>query len=402
MLVSVSSRRRRRCSATAMALSLTALALAACGGGGPPTPPAPQVSAAVVVEREITEWDEFTGRLRAIDSVEVRPRVSGYIKSIGFREGGTVRAGDLLFVIDPEPFVADLQRAEARLASARTRAELSRTLRLRAESLLADRAISQEEFDERASGQEAALADARAAEADVRVARLNLSYTRVTAPISGRVSRAEVTEGNLVSGGGGGGAATLLTSVVSLDPIYAEFEGDELVYLKYTALARTGDRPSSRDARNPVRMGLANESGYPHEGYMVFVDNQLNPVTGTIRARAIFDNSKGYFTPGLFARIRLQGSSTYRALLVSDRAIGTDQDRRFVLVVGEGRKVEYRNVKLGRTLDDGLRIVREGLKPGETIIVNGLQRVRPGMAVNAKRVDMSGTASAGADVAQAR
>jgi RND family efflux transporter MFP subunit len=359
--------------------------LAACGGGPPPPPP-PPVSVAAVIARDVTEWDEFTGRLKAVQSVEIRPRVSGYVTRIAFKEGGTVRAGDLLFVIDPEPFAAEVARTRAQLASARARASLAAQLRARADGLLKERAISQEEFDERASTERQALEDVRAAEASLRTAELNLGYTRVTAPIAGRVSRAEITEGNLVSGGGGS-PATLLTTVVSLDPIYAEFDGDEQVYLKYSQLARSGDRPSSRDARNPVRMGLANEDGYPHEGYMVFVDNQLNPETGTIRGRAVFENKDGRFTPGLFARLRLLGSGTRHRVLVDDRAVGTDQDRKFVLVVDGKNTASYRPVKLGRMVD-GLRVVLDGLQPGEKIVVVGLQRVRPGMTVVPTEVPM--------------
>jgi RND family efflux transporter MFP subunit len=376
----------------AAAIAIATLLLAGCGAAPPPVAP-PPVSVAAVVERDVTEWDEFTGRLKAVQSVEVRPRVSGYVKRIAFREGGSVKVGDLLFVIDPEPFEAEAARARAQLASARARAELARQLRVRADGLLKEQAISQEEFDERAASERQATEDVRAGEAQLRTATLNLSYTRVTSPIAGRVSRAEVTEGNLVSGGGGGGPATLLTTVVSLDPIYADFDGDEQVYLKYTQLARDGDRPSSRDAKNPVRMGLANEEGYPHEGYMVFVDNQLNPVTGTIRGRAVFENKDGRFTPGLFARLRLLGSGTHRRTLVVDRAIGTDQDRKFVLVVDDKNVANYRPVKLGRVID-GLRVVLDGVKAGEKIVVDGLQRVRPGMPVAPTVVPMDAAPAA--------
>lgn len=367
-----------------------ALAVAAAGGAGcaPKAEPAPQampVTASTVIEREVAEWDEFTGRLRAIDSVEIRPRVSGYIERIAFTEGGDVKKGDLLFVIDPKPFQAELQRAEAQASSARTQAQLAEQLRQNAQKLRAAGAISQEEFDERVSAARVADDAIKAAEADANVARLNLGYTRVTSPISGRVSRAEVTQGNLVSGGSQD--STLLTTVVSLDPIYVEFEGDEQIYLRYNALDRAGERESSRTAPNPVFLGLANEDGFPHEGHMVFVDNQINPRTGTIRARAIFDNGAGEFTPGLFARIQLLGSGKYRAVLINDRAVGTDQDRKFVLCVNKDNVLEYRAVKLGRVVD-GLRIVAEGLKPGEVIVVNGLQRVRPGMPVQTNTVPM--------------
>lgn len=356
-----------------------------CEPNAAPAPQAMPVTAATVLEREVTEWDEFTGRLRAIESVEIRPRVSGYIDRIAFEEGSDVKKGDLLFVIDPKPFQAELQRAEAQASSARTQAELARTLLRNAEKLRAAGAISQEEFDERVSSARVADDAIKAAEAEANVARLNLGYTRVTSPIAGRVSRAEITVGNLVSGGSQ--ESTLLTTVVSLDPIYVEFEGDEQIYLRYTAQDRAGERESSRNAPNPVFLGLANEDGFPHEGHMVFVDNQINPRTGTIRARAIFDNPTGEFTPGLFARIQLLGSGKYKAVLINDRAVGTDQDRKFVLVVNKDKVLEYRPVKLGRMVD-GLRIVAEGLKAGEVIVVNGLQRVRPGIPVATTTVPM--------------
>jgi RND family efflux transporter MFP subunit len=238
---------------------------------------------------------------------------------------------------------------------------------------------------------------ARSTEADVaaavRAARLNLEFTRVTAPISREAGRAEVTTGNLVQSGGN--APTLLTTIVSLDSIYVEFEGDEQVYLKYVELSHRGDRPSSRHARNPVFMGLANEQGYRHEGCMVFADNRLNTQTGTIRGRAIFDSKKRLFTVGLFARLKLVGSGRYRATLVSDRAIGTDQDHKFVPVLGGDGKLQYREVKLGRVVD-GLRVVTDGLKAGETIVVSGLQRVRPGMTVKATEVAMDADVPASA------
>ena len=247
------------------------------------------------------------------------------------------------------------------------------------------------------SGNRDAAANLKAAEAAVASARLNLDYTKVRSPVAGRVGRAEVTVGNLVIGLGGANA-TLLTTVVSLDPIYAYFEGDEQVYLKYGELARAGERPSSRTTRTPIYLGLASEQGHPHKGYVDFVDNQLNPQTGTIRARAVFDNKDRVFTPGLFARLKLVGSGTYDAILINDRAIGTDQSKKFVLVVGADNKAMYREVKLGPVVD-GLRVVKQGLKPGEVIVVNGLQRVRPGEPVTPQRVPMEGSTEATAAAA---
>jgi multidrug efflux system membrane fusion protein len=362
------------------------LTLSGCGAKAPPAPPPPAVTVATVPEREITEWDEFTGRLQAVDAVEIRPRVSGYIQRVTFAEGKEVRKGDVLFEIDPRPYRAELARAEAELEQARTAADLAAKEVTRARRLVDVQAISREEFDTRTSAEAKATAAVRAADAAVTNARLSLEWTRVRSPIDGRVSRAEVTAGNLVQAGPP--TATLLTTVVSLDPIYAYFDGDEQTYLKYAALARDGSRQSSRDTRNPIYLGLANEDGFPHQGYVDFVDNQLNPQAGTIRVRAVFSNKDRLFTPGLFARIKLVGGGRYRATLVPDRAVGTDQDRKFVLVLRPDSTVEYRPVRLGRVVD-GLRIVRSGLKPGERIVVNGLQRVRPQMKVAATLAPMT-------------
>jgi multidrug efflux system membrane fusion protein len=359
------------------ALCLTAFVLG-CSSKPPAAPPPPSVTVAGVPEREITEWDEFTGRLEAVDAVEIRPRVSGYIRRVTFAEGKEVRKGGVLFEIDPRPYEADLARAEAELERARSAAALAASEVQRAGKLVDVQAISREEYDSRTSAEAQGGAMVRGAEAAVLTARLNLEWTRVRSPIAGRVSRAEVTAGNLVQAGPPD--ATLLTTVVSIDPIYVYFEGDEQTYLRYVRLARQGSRPSSRDVRNPVYLGLANEEGFPHKGYMDFVDNQLNPQTGTIRARAVFSNKDRLFTPGLFARIRLVGSGSYRATIVLDRAIGTDQDKKFVLVLKPDSTVEYRPVQLGR-LVGGLRVVDSGLAAGDQIVINGLQRVRPGMKV---------------------
>ncbi len=359
--------------------------IAGCGDPPPPPPPAPPVTVAAAVEREITEWDEFTGRMEAVNAVDIRPRVSGYIRRIAFNEGNGVRKGQLLVEIDPRPYQADLARAEAELERAQTTAALAGREVERARRLVAVQAISREEFDTRTSAHASEDAGVRAAEAAVATARLNLEWTEVRSPISGRVSRAEVTAGNLVQAGPPD--ATLLTTVVSLDPIYVYFESDEQTFLKYTALARDGSRPNSRDNRSPVELGLANEEGFPHRGYIDFVDNQLNPDAGTIRLRAIFANKNHEFTPGLFARIRLVGSGKYPATLVLDRAIGTDQDKKFVLVLKPDSTVDYRPVQLGR-LVDGFRVITSGLKAGERIVINGTQRARPGTKVTPKLAEM--------------
>jgi RND family efflux transporter MFP subunit len=362
------------------------LVLAACGDPPPPPPPAPAVTVAPVPRREVTEWDEFTGRLQAVDAVEIRPRVSGYIRRVTFAEGKEVRKGEVLFEIDPRPYEAELARAEAELERARSGADLAAREVERAQRLVDAQAISREEFDTRTSAQAQGGASVRAAEAAVRTARLNLEWTRVRSPIAGRVSRAEVTAGNLVHDGAPD--ATLLTTVVSLDPIYAYFEGDEQSYLKYAALARNGSLPSSRDVRTPIYLGLSNEQGFPHRGYVDFVDNQLNPEAGTIRVRAVFSNKDRMFTPGLFARIKLVGSGSYNATMVLDKAIGTDQDKKFVLVLKPDSTVDYRSVQVGR-LVDGLRVITSGLKPGEQIVINGMQRARPGMKVAPKVAEMA-------------
>ena len=366
---------------------LAALGVSGCRSEATPAAqaPAPAVSVAAALERDVTEWDEFTGRLEAVESVEVRPRVTGYIESVNFTEGSTVRKGDLLFVIDPRPYRAELSKAEAELARATAGSELAAADAARSEKLVDIKAVSREEYEQRRNAAREATANVASMRAAVDAAQLNLEFTRITAPISGRISKAAVTAGNLVTGGSN--TAPLLTTVVSLDPMYVTFEGDEQVYLKYAELSRRGERSSSRDAANPVLMGLANETDYPHRGSMVFVDNQVDPRTGTIRARASFENKDGYLTPGLFARVKLLGHNSYHAVLVDDRAIGTDQSQKFVYVVDAQNKVNYRPVKVGR-LTDGLRIVQQGLQPGENVIVNGLQRVRPGVVVATERVAM--------------
>jgi membrane fusion protein, multidrug efflux system len=344
----------------------------------PAAPPLQAVTVAVVPEREITEWDEFTGRLEAVDQVEIRPRVSGYIKRVAFAEGKEVKKGEVLFEIDPRPYEADLARAEAELERARSASSLAKSEVQRAGRLVDVQAISREEFDSRASAEAQGGATVRAAEAAVQTARLNLEWTRVRSPIAGRVSNALVTAGNLVQAGPPAGA--VLTTVVSVDSMYLYFDSDEQTYLRYASRARSSGGTNWRTARLPVHLGLANESGFPHEGRLDFVDNQVDPKTGTIRTRAVFSNRSRALTPGLFARVKLVGTEKMKAMLVRDAAIGTDQDRKFVLVVGPGDTLAYRPIVPGR-LTDGLRIVTSGLKPGERIVVNGLMRVRPGMKV---------------------
>jgi RND family efflux transporter MFP subunit len=369
-----------------LALIGAALSLAGCSSKPPAPPPPPSVSVAPVLQRDLAEWDEFSGRLQAVDQVEIRPRVSGYIRHVTFTEGREVRKGETLFEIDPRPYQADLDRAQAQLEQARTAADLAEREVARAEKLVNVQAISREEFESRTSAQANSVAAVRAAAAAVETARLNLSWTQVRSPIAGRVSRAEVTEGNLVQAGPPD--ATLLTTVVSLDSIYLYFDSDEQSYLRYMGQAASDGGKNWHNQRLPVYLGLANETGFPHEGRLDFVDNRIDPASGTIRTRAIFSNKDRRFTPGLFARVKLVGGQRRPALLVRDAAVGTDQDRKFVLVLAKGDSLAYRPVELGRLSDDGLRIVRSGLEPGERVVVNGLMRVRPGMKVTPSVVAM--------------
>lgn len=365
-------------------LPLAALAVLVMSGCGkaPETagsmPPA-KVSVAKVLEQPVNEWDEFTGRLEAPETVEIRPRVSGQIDEVAFSEGALVKKGDLLFQIDPRPFQAEVRRLEALVAQGRANATRSENEAQRGERLRTSNAISAELADSRTSAAQEARAAVGAIQAQLDLAKLNLSFTRVTAPISGRVSRAEITAGNLVTAD-----VTALTSVVSTDKVYAYFDADERVFLKYSQLARQGQRGQS----TPVYLGLSNEDGNPHLGQMNFLDNQVNPKTGTIRGRAVFDNSKGEYTPGLYARLKLVGSGTYSAVLITDEAVGTDLGKKFVLVMDGNNNSVYRSVELGPKIE-GLRIVRSGLNKDDTIIVKGLQRVRPGSPVTPEVVQMA-------------
>lgn len=361
-----------------------AITLGSCSKSSGPPPAPPEVSVAPVIEKQVKDWDEFTGRLQAVETVEIRPRVTGYIDKVAFTEGSLVKRGALLFVIDPRPYQAEYDHAAADVKRFKTALDLGRIELVRVQRLRDSGAVSEEELDERKSTVAQAEANVAGAEAALEAASLNLNFTRVTSPIDGRVSRAEVTQGNLVTGGSNGG--TLLSSVVSIDPIYLYFDADEQSYLRYTQMAR--------DPGRPVQVGLANEEGFPHSGTVDFIDNQLNPQTGTIRARAVLQNKNGQFTPGLFARVQLLASGEYSAIMIEDRAINTDQSQKYVLLLGANNKIEYRKVTLGRVID-GLRVVREGLKPGDVIVVNGAQRVHPGVTVTPQRVAM------GADSAHA-
>jgi len=345
-------------------------------------PQAAQVDTAQVVSKAIIDWQDFSGRLEAVDRVEIRPQVSGILTQVHFRDGSLVRKGDVLFTIDPRPFAAEVERAEAQLAAAESRVGYTGSDLARAERLIADNAVSRRDLEEKQNAARDAGASVQAARAALRIARLNLEYTSIKAPIDGRMSRAEVTVGNLVSANGG----PALTTLVSSSRIYAAFDVDEQTFLKSVNPAR-----DAKGTALPVHLGLADQDGHPFEGRIHSVDNRLDTTSGTIRVRAIFDNPDGRLVPGLYARIRLGAGTPREAVLIDDRAIGTDQDKRFVLVVDAANKTAYREVRLGN-LHDGLRIVEDGLKPGERIVVNGLQRVRPGDPVTPHPVAMEGSA----------
>ena len=358
-----------------------AFGLAACGTGtGPGQMPPPEVSVAKPLVREITDWDEYTGRLAAVDEVEVRSRVSGYLQAGHFREGAIVKKGALLFVIDPRPYEAVLERARAELSGAQIRLDLADNDLERGERLYAARAISEEELDGRSKERQEADAALTAARAAVRSAQLDVEFTRIQAPIGGRIGRELVSEGNLVSGGSP--QSTLLTTIVSLDPIHVYFTADERAFLRYQRLSVEGTRPSSRNAPNPVQMQLADEEGFPHHGHMDFVDNQVDRATGTMQGRAVFENPENFLTPGLFARIRLLGRGPYQALLIPDAAIAADQAQRYVFVVDADGLPQRRPVELDRAVGE-LRVIAKGLGPDDQVIVSGLQRVRVGSPVAA-------------------
>jgi RND family efflux transporter MFP subunit len=346
---------------------------------GATAPPDAKVTAAPVLARDVTEWDDFTGRLEAVNTVAVRPRVSGYVSGVTFQEGAIVHKGDVLFEIDARPFQAEVDRLRAELARVKATVQRANAELQRANNLAGDNAMAPEEHDRRAAFAAESAAQVDAVAAGLRAAELNLEFTRVTSPIDGRAGRAIITAGNLVSSGPGEG--TLLTTVVSLDPMYATFDTDEQTFLRYTAPARERMRGNTRDSGLPIRMALAGDDGFPREGKMDFLDNQVNPATGTIRSRAVFHNGDRALTPGLFVRLRVPGRGQDHSLLVQDRAIGTDLDKRFVYIVAADHTIQYRAVTIG-PLVDGLRVVRNGLKPGDLVVVNGLQRIRPGAHVD--------------------
>lgn len=353
-------------------------------------PAATPVSVAAVVQSSVATWDEFSGRLEAVERVDIRSRVAGSLQSVHFREGGLVKKGDLLLTIDPAPYAADVDRADAQLAAAQARVAQAKGENERSQRLWSEQAISRREFDERINGQREADANLRAAQAALQTARLSLGYTQVRAPVSGRVGRLEVTVGNLVAAGP---SAPVLTTLVSVSPIYASFDADEQTVAKALAQIQIGGGSAGNRKLDgiPVQMGTAASTDTPYAGRLQLVDNQVDAKSGTVRARAVFDNTDGTLMPGQFAKVRMGQAKEATALLVNERAVGTDQSKKFVLVVGTDNKVVYREVTLGASVN-GLRVVTSGLQANERIVVNGLQRVRPGALVAPQMVDMSAKA----------
>jgi multidrug efflux system membrane fusion protein len=375
---------RRRLLAAATVAALAVLAggtlylqpLAAKTQPAAQAPAALPVPVATVEPSEVAIWDEFSGRLEAVQRVEVRSRVAGAVKAVHFVEGALVKEGDLLVTIDPDPYAAEVDRAQAQVVAAQARVNYATSERARAERLWDERAIAQRELDERVNGAQEAGANLRAAQAALRSARLNLDYTKVRAPVAGRVGRLEITVGNLVAAGPG---APVLTTLVSVNPMYASFDADEHVVLR--AL-----HDGTRDI--PVEAETVTNGGRRLRGRLQLIDNQVNTRSGTVRVRAVFDNKDGSLVPGQYVTLRMGRAKSETALLVSERAVGTDQNKRFVMVVGEDSKAAYREVTLGATVN-GQRVVTSGLKPGERIIVNGLQRVRPGTLVAPQPAQMA-------------
>ncbi|WP_442798315.1 efflux RND transporter periplasmic adaptor subunit [Pantoea vagans] len=382
----ITNRVRQGLTLLGMVLLITQLSGCDKGVAQNAPPPPPEVSAAPVLIKPVSQWDTFNGRVEAVQSVQLRPRVSGYIDAVNYREGDEVRKGQVLFTIDDRSYRAALEQAKAELARARSQASLTRSESGRSEKLIGTQAISREAWEQRRSAASQAQADVLAAEAAVDMAQLNLDFTRVTAPIDGRASRAMITAGNLVTAGD---SASVLTTLVSQQQMYVYFDVDENTFLNYQAMARQGQQRHAL----PAEIGLVGEQGFPHQGRIDFMDNQLTASTGTIRMRALLDNQQRQFTPGLFARVRLPGSAQFEAVLIDDKAVLTDQDRKYVYVVdGEG-KAQRRDIQPGAMVD-GLRIVKSGLQAGDKVIIAGLQKVfMPGMPVTAQQVAMRAAAA---------
>ena len=372
------------------ALSGLLLLMTACAQQQPPAapPPPPKVTVSQPMNREVVEWEEYTGRLEALESVEVRARVNGYLQSIHFKNGTTVKQGDLLFVIDPRPYQAELERAKAEVALANVRLERTGKDLARAQMLVRSRAVSEEEVDTRVSDQRQAQETVQAARATVNAAQLNVEFTQVRAPLSGRISRNLVSVGNLINGGTT--QSTLLTTIVSLDPIYCYFEADERSYLKGIRQLRNGDRTNSRASKQPVYVALADEENFPHQGSIDFLDNRLDQNTGTITARAVLPNPDLLLVPGLFARVRIPAGDKYKALMLPPEAVGSDLSQQFVFVVDAQNLVQYRKVTPGPIID-GWRVIRDGIQPDDWVIVKGVQRAKTGAKVDPIKQDSAGS-----------
>lgn len=372
------------------ALSGLLLLMTACTQQQPPAapPPPPKVTVSQPMNREVVEWEEYTGRLEAMESVEVRARVNGYLQSIHFKNGTTVKQGDLLFVIDPRPYQAELERAKAEVALANVRLERTGKDLARAQMLVRSRAVSEEEVDTRVSDQRQAQETVQAARATVNAAQLNVEFTQVRAPLSGRISRNLVSVGNLINGGTT--QSTLLTTIVSLDPIYCYFEADERSYLRGIRQLRNGDRTNSRASKQPVYVALADEENFPHQGSIDFLDNRLDQNTGTITARAVLPNPDLLLVPGLFARVRIPAGDKYKALMLPPEAVGSDLSQQFVFVVDAQNLVQYRKVTPGPIID-GWRVIRDGIQPDDWVIVKGVQRAKTGAKVDPIKQDSAGS-----------
>jgi RND family efflux transporter MFP subunit len=361
-----------------VALAL-APAVASCGSNTPASLPLPNVTVAKPVQRSLVDYDEYVGRFVAVDSVEIRARVSGYLDQVHFTDGQIVKQGDLLFTIDRRPFQTSLDQARANLAQARANLAFADADLARAQQLVGNKTITEQTFEQRTQAKRVAEAAVAAQEAAVRQAGLDLDFTELRAPVTGRVGDRRVSPGNLVTGGAGG-STTLLATIVSIDPIRFEFTFDEASYLRYERLAGGGKDMTGREGSASVALKLIDEDDFVHPGRMDFVDNVIDRSSGTIRGRAVFSNPNGLLVPGMFGRVRLPGSPTYTALLVPDAAIGSEQVRKFVLVVDGDNVVRQKYVKLGQSVDQ-LRVIRDGLQADDLVIVNGLMRARPGQKV---------------------
>jgi len=371
--------------------AIALLGMNGCGGhddssAQPHQGQAPAVKIAQPLSQEVTEWDEYTGRIEAVNSVEVSARVSGYLEKVNFKAGDRVHKGDLLFLIDPKPFTAQLNYAEAELERAKSRHELAKNDLSRAEHLFRAKAISEEEHDARSKGLRETAAAVQSAQANLYTARLNLEFTQVRAPIDGRIGRELITAGNLVNGGGGD--ATVLTFIVSTDPVYVYVDADERSVLKYRRQARKKGRGSLGDAHTPVELAVADEPDFPHQGHLDYISPREDAATGTLTLRGIFANPDELLSPGFFARMRIRQSVPYPAILLPDRAIGTDQAQRFVWVVNQQNRVEYRKVELGAHIGQ-FRVITQGLKPEEWAVIEGLQKLKPGATVNPERIPLA-------------